>query len=148
MSGRSDEQAAVERLLAATGASRVTLRLEDAGGEFPIVAEACAPGIRSLRGETGIDLRAGATFIALERDRLILLQEDLEHADPAPPPQLVRDYGARAQMLAPLVRGGRLCGIVSVHESSGPRRWRDEDVKALIAQTGAIAGADPPAPAR
>ena len=140
---------AVARLLAATAASRVTLRLEDAGGGFPVVAEACAAGVPSLRAETGIDLRAAATFIALERDREILLQEDLEHADPAPPAALIEKYGARAQMLAPVVADGRLLGIVSVHESAGPRPWRPQDIEALISATAAIAdaiGADRPAP--
>ena len=132
---------AVQRLLASTAASRVTLRLEDDGGGFPVVAEACAEGVRSLRAETGIDLRRAATFIALERDGRILVQEDLEHADPAPPPALIDEYGARAQMLAPLFGGGRLRGIVSVHESAGPRRWRPQDVDALIAATGALAHA-------
>jgi GAF domain-containing protein len=139
---------AVQRLLAATAASRVTLRLEDDGGGFPVVAEACAEGVLSLRAQTGIDLRGAATFIALERDRRVLVQEDLERADPAPPPALINQYGARAQMLAPLSGGGRLRGIVSVHESAGPRRWRPQDVDALIAATGAIAhavGADAPA---
>jgi GAF domain-containing protein len=132
---------AVDGLLAATGASRVTLRLEDDAGGFPVVAEARAAGVRSLRAETGIDLRAAATFIALERDREILLQEDLEHADPAPPAALIERYGARAQMLAPLFRDGRLRAIVSVHESTGPRAWRPEDVEALIGATAAIADA-------
>jgi GAF domain-containing protein len=134
-------QAAVERLLAETGASRVTLRLEDADGRFPVVAEACGAGVPSLRAETVIDLRAAPTFIALERDREILVQEDLERADPAPPAALVQRYGARAQMLAPLVDGGRLVGIVSVHESTGPRRWSSHDVAALVATTTVIAGA-------
>jgi len=132
----------VKRLLVSTGASRTTLRLENDEGGFPVVAEACADGVRALRGDERIvDLRAAPTFIALDRDRTILLQEDLEHADPAPPPMLIARYGARAQMLAPLVRDDRLVGIVSVHETSGPRRWREQDVRALKAAVIAMAGA-------
>jgi hypothetical protein len=143
-------QAAVEQLLASTASSRTTLRLEDADGGFPIVGEACADGTRSLRAETGIDLRAAPTFIALERDRAMLVQEDLEHADPAPPAMLIQQYGARAQMLAPIVHRDRLVGIVSVHEGTGPRRWSEHDVHALAAATSTMAhalGADgrPPA---
>jgi GAF domain-containing protein len=134
-------QGEVEQLMASTASSRTTLRLEDAQGSFPVVAEACGDGVRSLRGETRIDLRAAATFIALDRDRDILVQEDLEHADPAPPPLLVQHYGARAQMLAPLVHRDRLVGIVSVHEANASRRWSEQDVQALIEATTAMAQA-------
>jgi GAF domain-containing protein len=135
-------QTEVEKLLASTGASRTPLRLENDEGGFPVVAEACAGGERSLRGEERIvDLRAAPTFIALDRDRKILLQEDLEHADPAPPPMLIARYGARAQMLAPLVHRDRPVGIVSVHETSGPRHWREQDVRALTAAAIAMARA-------
>ncbi|QEC48430.1 GAF domain-containing protein [Baekduia soli] len=123
----------IERLLAETGAGRTTLRVEDpADGGFPIVAEAAAEGVRTLRGGSVGDLRAAATFQALERDRRPLVQDDLTDADPAPPPDLVALYGARAQMLAPLsAPDGHLVGIVSVHEVRGPRPWSESDVAAL-----------------
>ena len=116
-----------------TDAGRTTLRVEEApGGGFPIVAEAVADGVRRLRGGSVGDLRAAATFQALDRDRRPLVQEDLAHADPAPPPALIEQYGARAQMLAPLsAPDGRLVGIVSVHEVRGPRPWSEADVTAL-----------------
>ena len=118
-------------LLAATRASRTTLRMRTPGGDFPVIAEARGDGVRSLMGETGIDLRAAPTFIALERDGEILVQHDLLTADPAPPPELVERYGARAQMLAPIRDGDAMVALVSVHEGRGPRPWTDEDVAAL-----------------
>lgn len=129
----------VGELRRVTGASRTTLRLEDAGGGFPIVAEDVADGVRSLRGGEVGDLRAAPTFRFLERERRPLIQEDLLHADPAPPPALIAEYGARAQMLAPLLHGERLIGIVSVHESTGPRHWSEADVAALEDATARIA---------
>jgi len=124
-------QATIESLLERTGASRTTLRLDRPEGFFPVVAEACAPGIGSIAGDTSIDLAASPTFKSLEHEQQLLIQSDLLAADPAPPPELIELYGARAQMLAPVVRDDRLVGIVSVHYSPGPRTWTDDDVAAL-----------------
>ena len=121
-----------DQLLATTGASRITIRVRDGRGDYPIVAEAVAPGVPSLLGGEGVgDLRAAATFQYLERERCLLVQEDLEHADPAPPAALIHAYGARAQMLAPVLDGDEIVAIVSVHQSGGPRAWTPEDVRAI-----------------
>ena len=124
-------QATIETLLERTGASRTTLRLDRPDGFFPVVAEALAPGIRSIVDDTSIDLRASATFQSLARERRLLIQSDLLAAEPAPPVELVELYGARAQMLAPVVRNDALVGIVSVHYAPGPREWTDDDVAVL-----------------
>lgn len=121
-----------DRLLAATGASRITVRLDRPDAIFPIVAESCSDGVPSLLGGAGVgDLRAAKTFQWLDRERRVLVQDDLEHADPAPPAALIQGYGARAQMLAPVLDGERLAGIVSVHQSGGPRAWSHADVQAI-----------------
>jgi GAF domain-containing protein len=121
----------VEELLLETGASRTTLRLDSPEAFFPVVAEALAPGIGSIAGDSSIDLEASPTFEFLAREQRLLIQPDLLAADPAPPPELIELYGAKAQMLAPIVRAERLIGIVSVHYAPGPREWTAEDVAAL-----------------
>jgi maleate isomerase len=139
MSARADELVAtlaarLEQLLAATGASRVTVRLDlpQLGfGVDDVAAEARQDGVASLQGQTAINQRAAATVRWLERERRLLVQDDLAGADPAPPPQLVEIYGTRAQMLAPLEQAGDLVGWISVHENRGPRHWRNEDQHAL-----------------
>ena len=124
--------AIADRLLATTGASRTTIRLDRPDAVFPIVAESVAPGVPSLLGGRGVgDLRAAKTFQWLDRERRVLVQDELERADPAPPAELIRAYGAKAQMLAPVLEGERLAGIVSVHQSGGPRAWTDADVQAI-----------------
>jgi GAF domain-containing protein len=77
------------------------------------------------------DLRAAKTFQWLDRERRVLVQDELERADPAPPAELIQAYGAKAQILAPVLEGERLAGIVSVHQSGGPRAWTDADVQAI-----------------
>jgi GAF domain-containing protein len=128
----------VEELLRETGASRTTLRLDSPDAFFPVVAEALAPGIGSIAGDTSIDLAASPTFEFLASEQALLIQSDLLAADPAPPPELIEHYGARAQMLAPIVRDGRLVGIVSVHYAPGPREWTDEDIAALGNAAGTV----------
>jgi len=131
-------QAQLERLLAVTRASRTTLRVQADDGMYPVVGEARGEGINTLVGSE-IDIRSAATFHALDRDRELLVQDDLSRADPPPPAELIELYGARAQMLAPLERDGRLVGVISVHESKGPRAWTDDDRSELLAAAEAIA---------
>ena len=121
----------LEELREATAASRVTLRLDRPGETFPVVAEALAPGVNSIRGATEIDLRAAKTYQYLERELRPLVQNDCRIGDYAAPGELVRNYGVKAQMLAPLVRGGKLTGIVSVHYVPAVRRWSASDRTAL-----------------
>jgi 3-oxoacyl-[acyl-carrier protein] reductase len=118
-----------------TGAARATFRVDlpergiDAND---VAAEAVAPGVKSLRGQTAIDQRAAGSIRWLDANKRPLVQNDLSGAvEPAPPPQLMSVFGVTAQMLGPVVRGDRLTGWISVHVEGGPRRWMESDVKAL-----------------
>lgn len=126
-------QAIVDELHAATAASRVTIRVETPGAVLPIVAEALAPGIPSLQGPSTIDLRAAPTVRHLAETLGTLVQDDLLDTDTPPPPELIAQYGARAQMLAAVGIDGQLAAIVSVHYSPGPRHWTPADRAALDA---------------
>ena len=96
------------------------------------MAEALAPGVRSIRDDTSIrNLRDAATVRFLEDQRRPLVQNDCATDGLAPPSELIELYGVRAQMLTPLVHEGRLIGVISVHYVPGPRNWSAEDVAAL-----------------
>jgi maleate isomerase len=126
--------AILSELLTTIGASRTTLRLDDARYGFHIDdvgAEALAPGENSLRGQTSINQRAAATAQWVEKNRRLLVQSDLSSGEPRAPDALIRLYGVRAQMLAPVERGGRLDGWISVHEARGPRSWTEQEEAAL-----------------
>jgi len=119
-------------LLFASGGSRVTIRLDLPNDNFPVVAEAVTHGARHIKGDTAIgDLRRVATVKHLERTHEILVQNDLDNADPPVPRELIELYQARAQMLAPLVRDGKLAGIISVHDIRGPLEWNQQQIEAL-----------------
>ena len=124
-------QTIIEELLTATGASRATIRLDRPGEDFPVAAEALAPGIRSIAGDLSFGIRSSGTVGHLEREQQILVQPDIMGVEPAPSPELLERYGTRSQMLAPLVRNGSLFGIVSVHYNVGPREWTAAEVAVL-----------------
>lgn len=126
----------LETLLAAADGSRCTLRVDDKARGWDvdfIIAEATAPGVKSLRGDGSIDQRAAATVHWMDKHHRNLIQPDLtNNPDPAPPPALMSAYAAKAQMLAPLVdASGWLQGWISVHYVGGTRQFSAADEAAL-----------------
>lgn len=122
----------IGRLLAKTGASRVTLR-QDVPGDyvFPVTHEALAPGVGSLREERTVDLRTQPVVRELERGRQVVQNDSrAANADPAFH-RMLRAYGGlSAQIVTPILRDQRLVAIVSVHELRGPRVWMTEEIAA------------------
>lgn len=128
----------VEELRERIGVHRATLRsdvteLDDPADEryFPIVAEALEPGANSLRAVAGPDLRKAATMQFLVQQRTTLVQEDLLATDTPPPPELIAQYGARAQVLACISEGDRLVAFVSAHHAATPRSFTPAEVGAV-----------------
>jgi maleate isomerase len=127
-------------LLAQTGASRATLRLDDEAlglHSDDVVAEALAPGEESMRGAGGINHRAAETAQWLERHRTLLVQNDFD-SGPIAPEKLRQHFGVKAQMLAPVIRAGRLDGWVSIHEAKAKRQWSDADKAAIMEAAQAV----------
>jgi maleate isomerase len=124
-------QGILEGLLRETGASRTTLRLDQPGEDFPVVAEALSPGTRAIQGDARVAVRDSETFRFFERERRPLIVEDCRASDPPTPEALMEFYGVRAEMLAPLIDAGRIVGIVSVHYAPGPRQWTALEIAAL-----------------
>ena len=134
-------QAIVEGLLLDTGASRAMLQLAVPGGGYACAAEAVTHGAQQIRNDTSAgELLDAPVFRQLERDRAIIVQNDLGNADPAVARALIERYGARAQILAPVVHGGRLAAILAVHQTQGPRQWEPQAIEAVRrAQAAALA---------
>lgn len=121
----------LEELVAAvreqTSAARVTLRLDVAGANFPVIAEALDDGAASIRSDNSLDQRGAATAQWVMRTRQVLVQNDCHLAESPPPAALLEAYQVRAQMLAPVLIEGAVAGWVSVH-STVARDWSDHDV--------------------
>jgi GAF domain-containing protein len=125
--------AILEELLAATGASRVTLR-RDLPGEhaFPVTDEALGPGVASLREERTVDLRGQPVALEVAAGRQVVQHDSAaEYEDDAAFHRMREVYGGLAsQIVTPVLVGGRVAGIVSVHDLTGPRRWSDAEIAA------------------
>jgi GAF domain-containing protein len=124
--------AVVERLLARTNASWVTLR-QDLPGDyaFPVTYEALAPGAASLVEERSVDLRTQPVVAELARGRQVV-QEDCGAAyDDAAFHGMRQTYGGlAAQIVTPVLRNEQLVAIVSVHQLGRPRTWTREEIAA------------------
>jgi GAF domain-containing protein len=125
-------QPILEELLARTGASRVTLRADVPGDyAFPVVEEALAPGVGSLRDERTVDLRTQPVVALLQRGEQVV-QHDTRAAfdDPTFHRMLDAYGGLAAQIVTPVFVDGELKAIVSLHQLGSPREWRDDDIAA------------------
>jgi GAF domain-containing protein len=121
-------------LLAATGASRVTLR-QNVPGEyaFPVTHEALAPGVGSLREERTVDLRTQPVAIEVGAGRQVVQDECATAYDDPAFHRMREAYGGlAAQIVTPVVRDG-VIGIVSVHQLGQPRHWRTSEIEACNA---------------
>jgi len=127
-------QAAVDATLAATlratGAQRLTVRLDVAGLDFPCLGEVVEDGQPRMFGGDTLGHRAAPTGQWLIAHRVPLVQPSFAGAGPLPPQGLRDDFGVRAQVLAPLVRDDTTIGWVSCH-STRERAWSDDDVAAV-----------------
>jgi GAF domain-containing protein len=122
----------IEELLAETRASRVTLRRHrDHGPAFPVVEEALAPGVGSLRGERSVDLARQPVVHELLQGRQVV-QDDAAGAydDPAFQRMLAAYGGLAAQIVTPVEVAGRLEAIVSVHQLGAARSWTRGEIDA------------------
>lgn len=124
--------AVLEELLSATRASRVTLR-RDLPGEtaFPVVEEALAPGVATVRGERSIHLPTLPVVQEVQRGRQVVQDDSARAYDEPDFQRMLATYGGlAAQIVTPVVVGDRLEAILSVHQLGEPRRWTEEEVTA------------------
>ena len=134
-------QGIAEGLRARLDALRVTVRLDDTPGvELPVKAEALAPGALAIAAILLPGVRDSATARWVERERRVLVQDDLAASATTPVRQLSEQFGARAQLLAPILSEGALLGLLSVH-SGQPRAWSAADVAAVELAVAAVVAA-------
>src|SRR5437764_8592502 len=121
-------QRVIENLLLVTGASRAMLQLAGPDGAFAIEAEAVQHAQQQIRH----GLEAGAHNVqaveSLLRDKEILVEHDIGQANS---PESNADFGVRSRMLAPLLRGDELVGMIALHQSS-ESRWRTPNKDAML----------------
>ncbi len=122
------------------GADRVAVLSFDPDSDFcrgEFVAEDVVPFLQSAMGEVVEDHHFGRTYAeAYAQGKMQVLADT--HAT-----KLVDCYGdllnrfqVRAHIVAPLMAGERLLGLLCVHQCSQPRNWSDADVS-FVSQVAA-----------
>jgi maleate isomerase len=129
----------LEGLRSALAVDRVTLRLDVPGMNFPVIGEALADGVRSIRDEHTVDQRGAATAQWVLHNQQTLVQGDVLDTDEPPPQPLIELYGVRAQMLSPVVARASVVGWVSVH-SRVARAWSARAIALVEAMAGELSG--------
>lgn len=132
-------------LLKEAGASRTTVRVDLPGRGWSVntpCAEALAPGMVTMMNDASVDHRRAPSVRWVEKHRKTLIQEDaLNAGEASPPPELVKLFGARAQMIGPLIGDDDyLVGWVSCHFADGPRQFSKAEQNALVEARRAVSG--------
>ena len=130
-------RAILQGLLEDTGASRVTLRR---GEGFPVVEEILAPGAKSIADERTLDMRTQPVAIEVAAGRQVV-HDDSATAYDDPEYHRMRDLygGLAAQIVTPVIVGGEVAGIVSLHQLGEPRHWTEGEVAACRAAAARVA---------
>ncbi len=127
----ADIGAILEELLSATGASRVTLRQDVPGDVFPVTHEALADGVPPIIGVATPDMHRQPVVLEIQKGRQVV-QDDCLAASAEPHfREMLELYGGmRAQIVTPVVRGGRIAAIVSLHQLGRTRVWNEDEIGA------------------
>jgi GAF domain-containing protein len=123
--------AILEELLSATGASRVTLRQDVPGDVFPVTHEVLADGVGAIKGVSTPDMHRQPVVLEIQQGRQVV-QDDCLRASAEPHfREMLELYGGmRSQIVTPVMRGGRVAAIVSLHQLGRTREWSEGEVEA------------------
>lgn len=118
-------------LLAATGASRVTLRQDMPGDVFPVTNEVVADGARPIKGVPTPNMARQPVVLEVQQGRQVVQEDCLAASDEPHFREMLDLYGGlRAQIVTPVVRDGRLAAIVSLHQLGRTRHWTADEIDA------------------
>jgi GAF domain-containing protein len=123
--------AILEELLSATGASRVTVRQDVPGDVFPVTHEVLTAGVPSILGVPTPNMSRQPVVLEIQQGRQVV-QDDCLRASAEPHfREMLELYGGlRAQIVTPVLRGGRVAAIVSLHQLGHAREWSDDEIEA------------------
>jgi GAF domain-containing protein len=116
-------------LLASTGASRATLREDRSGDVFPVTHEALADDAAPITGVATPDMARQPVVLQVQQGRQVVQDDCLASSEEPHFRAMLELYGGlRAQIVTPVMRGGRVAAIVSLHQLGRTRQWTEEEV--------------------
>ncbi|MDY6946841.1 MAG: PAS domain-containing protein [Pseudomonadota bacterium] len=103
--------------------------IEESGKTAMVVRDWTAPGMTSLAGQHRLNDFGVGVMKELQAGRVARLEDSsndplLEDANEA---DIYRAIGSRSGITVPLIKDGRLTGVLYVHQAA-PRRWTDDEV--------------------
>ena len=123
--------AILDELLAATGASRVTLRRDVPGDVFPVTNEALADDTPSIKGLATPNMARQPVVLQVQQGRQVVQDDCLAASDEQHFREMLELYGGlRAQIVTPVVEDGRVVAIVSLHQLGQRRHWSEDEIEA------------------
>jgi GAF domain-containing protein len=123
--------AILEKLLSATGASRVTLRQDLQGDVFPVTHEVLTDGVPAIMGVRTPDMHRQPVVLEIQQGHQVVQDDCLRSSAEPHFREMLELYGGlRAQIVTPVVRGGRVAAIVSLHQLGRTRKWSDDEIEA------------------
>jgi GAF domain-containing protein len=141
-------ESAIGELRMETSSERCTLRLNVAGDyAFPVICEALAPGVASLRDFRTLPQLDGPTFRRIRREKSMVVQNDCRAAAAGADAEFAEPYfrrlielygGMSAFIAAPVWIGKHLEGVISVHALGAPRTWSAADIQATANAQAAV----------
>ena len=118
-------------LLAATGASRVTLRRDVAGDVFPVTNEVLTEGAQSIAEVATPDMARQPVVLQVQQGRQVVQDDCLAASEEPHFREMLELYGGlRAQIVTPVVEDGRVAAIVSLHQTGRTRHWSADEIEA------------------
>jgi len=116
-------------LLAATRASRVTLRQDVPGDVFPVTNEVVADGAEPITDVATPDMARQPVVLEVQQGRQVVQDDCLAASHEPHFREMLELYGGlRAQIVTPIVRDGRVAAIVSLHQLGRTRHWTDAEI--------------------
>lgn len=112
---------------------RVTLRRDvpdERNRNFPVTDELLAPGAVSIKDEDYIDIMTSPVAAEAATGKQVVQHDSAScYPDDAEFQAMLTEYGGlAAQIVTPVIVGGRVVGIVSVHHLGSPRTWTAQEI--------------------
>jgi methyl-accepting chemotaxis protein PixJ len=122
--------AAVEEARRVLDSDRVVVYSVDRESQGVIIAESVAPGWPRAFGRTIADPCFEARYIAQYANGRVRALNDIYSAGMTPCyiEQLER-IAVKANLVAPVIHEGKLLGLFVAHQCSGPREWKDLEIR-------------------
>jgi twitching motility protein PilJ len=128
LSRESILETAVQEIRQVLSCDRVIVYSFDPNWAGTIVAEAVAPGCGKILGEFVNDPLRIELIEQFKSGRARAMNDIFEQTFNRSHQDILEGFQIRASIVAPIMQGGALVGLIAAHECTGARQWRPSEV--------------------